>query len=89
MLVENKKIWDSKLKYALWADRINTKKSLGTSPFQLVYGVDVVFPYHLGLSVLKIFQEEVEEPNEIQRRFFQIIEVQQKREALNQRTGAY
>jgi hypothetical protein len=54
----------------LWADRINTKNSLGTSPFQIVYGVDVVFPSHLGIPVLKILQEEVEEPNDIQRRIF-------------------
>jgi hypothetical protein len=34
-------------------------------------------------------QEEIEEPNDIQRRIFQIIEVQQRREALDQRTEAY
>jgi hypothetical protein len=73
----------------LWADRINTKRSLGTSPFQLVYGIDVVFPTQLGLPVLKFLQEEMVEPNDIQRIIFQIIEVQQKREALNQITKAY
>jgi hypothetical protein len=65
LLVENKKSWDSKIKYSLWDDRIITKKSLGTSPFKLVYGVDVDFPTQLGLPVLKFLQEEVEEPNEI------------------------
>jgi transposase InsO family protein len=89
LLTENKKSRDSKLKYSLWDDRINTKGSLGTSPFQLVYGIDVVFPTHLGLPVLKFLQEEMEEPNDIQRRIFQIIEVQQKREALSQITEAY
>jgi hypothetical protein len=88
-LTDNKKSWDSKLKYALWANRISTKKSLGTSPFHLVYGIDVVFPTHLGIPVLKFLQEEIEEPNDIQRRIFQIIEVQQRREALDQRTEAY
>ena len=44
MLAENKKGWDSKLVYALWVDRISNKKSIGTSPFQLVYGVDDVIP---------------------------------------------
>jgi hypothetical protein len=83
LLTENKKSWDSKLKYALWADRISTKKPLGTSPFQLVYGIDVVFTTQLGIPVLKFLQEEIEEPNDIQRRIFQIIEVQQKREALD------
>jgi hypothetical protein len=38
LLAENKKSWDSKLKFSLWADRISNKKSIGTSPFQMVYG---------------------------------------------------
>ena len=33
---QNKKNWDSKLVYTLWVDRVNNKKSIGTSPFQLV-----------------------------------------------------
>jgi hypothetical protein len=86
LLAKNKKSWDSKLKYALWADIINTKKSLGTSKFHIVYGIDIVSPTHLGISVLKFLQEYIEEPCDIQRRIFQIIEVQQIREALDQRT---
>ena len=43
LLKQNKRSWDSMLKYALWADRIIVKKAIGTSPFQLVYGTDVVF----------------------------------------------
>jgi hypothetical protein len=58
------------LKFALWADRIITKKSIGTSPFQMVYGTEVVFPTQLGLLVMKFMQEELEEPNDIQRRIF-------------------
>jgi hypothetical protein len=54
LLTENKKSWDSKIKYALWADRISTKKSLETSPFHLLYGVDTIFPTHLGIPVLKL-----------------------------------
>ena len=44
LLEDNKKNWDSKLKYALWADRVTTKKSTGNSPFKLVYGTADVFP---------------------------------------------
>jgi transposase InsO family protein len=44
LLEDNKRAWDSKLKFALWADRVTTKKSLGLSPFQLVYGIEAVFP---------------------------------------------
>eukprot|EP00253_Pinus_taeda_P031551 PITA_31551 len=35
LLEDNKRNWDSKLKYALWADRVTTKKSTGNSPFKL------------------------------------------------------
>ena len=44
LLEDNKKNWDSKLKYALWADRVTIKKSTRNSPFKLVYGTNVVFP---------------------------------------------
>jgi hypothetical protein len=76
LLIERNNSWDSKLKYALWADKIRTKNSLGTSSFQLVYGIDVVFPTQLGIPILKFLQEDIQEPNDIQRRIFQIIEVQ-------------
>jgi hypothetical protein len=89
MLIENKKSWDSKLKYDLWDDRINTNISLGISPFQLVYGIEYVFPTQIGLPILKLLQEEMEETNDIQRRILQIIQVHQKREELNHLTEAY
>ena len=37
---------------------MSTKKSIGTSPFQLVYGTDVVFPASLGSPVMKFLQEQ-------------------------------
>ena len=36
ILQDNKKAWHSKLKFSLWVDKVRTKKSIGTSPFQLV-----------------------------------------------------
>ena len=52
-LEDNKRNWDSKLKYALWADRITTKKSTGNSPFKLFYGTEAIFPIHLIPLVAK------------------------------------
>jgi len=57
-----------KLINALWADRVNTKKSIGMSPFQLIYGVDTVFPSSLVVPVMKILQELDSETNDIKRR---------------------
>ena len=53
MLFENKRSCDTKLKFSLWADRVTIKKSIGTSPFQFVYGIDVVFPIQLVTPVIK------------------------------------
>ena len=44
MLEENKRNWHRNLINALWAERVSSKKSIGMSPFELVYGTDVVFP---------------------------------------------
>jgi len=44
LLEDNKKNWDSKLKYALWANRVTIKKSTSNSPFRLVYGTEAMFP---------------------------------------------
>ena len=54
LLEDNKKSWHTKLKYALWADRISTKRAIGMSPFQLVYGVEEVFPAYLGILVMEL-----------------------------------
>jgi transposase InsO family protein len=44
LLEENTNNWDSKLKFTLWVDRVTINKSIGTSPFKLVYGTDAIFP---------------------------------------------
>jgi hypothetical protein len=82
LLEDNKRAWDSKLKYALWADRVSTKREIGTSPFQLVYGMEAVFPVQLAFPVVKFLQEIEVEPNDAIRRICQIVELQQAREKL-------
>jgi hypothetical protein len=80
LLEDNKRSWNLKLKFALWVDRVTTKRSIGTSPFQLVYGTEVVFPSQLVVPVAKFFQDYLEEPNDMIRRIHQLVEVQQARE---------
>ena len=53
LLQDNKKAWHNKLKYASWEDMISTKKSIATSPFQLVHGTYVIFPASLGVPFMK------------------------------------
>ena len=42
----NQKRWDSKLKFALWDDRVTDKRSIGTSPFKLFYGIEAIFLFN-------------------------------------------
>jgi hypothetical protein len=49
---ENKRSWDSKIKYALWADRITIKASTGRTPFELVYGLEAKLPLNIQIPIL-------------------------------------
>jgi ribonuclease HI len=86
LLEQNARGWDSKLKFALWADRVTSKKSIGTSPFKLVYGTEAIFPVQLALPVAKFLQETEEEPNDLTRRIHDLVQLQQDREQLLDRT---
>ena len=55
LLETNQKSWDSKLKFALWSDRVTDKRCIGTSRFKLVYGTEAIFPIQLILLVAKFF----------------------------------
>ena len=89
MLPENKRNWDTQLIHALWADRVSGKKSIGMSPFQLVYGTNVVMPLQLALPVMKFLQDEVDDENPVQRRMLQLIEAHQIRESLLEKVQKY
>ena len=54
---ENKKSWDSKIKYAVWADRITTKTSKGKTPFELVYELEAKLPVNLQIPILRFAQQ--------------------------------
>eukprot|EP00253_Pinus_taeda_P033421 PITA_33421 len=80
LLEDNKKNWDSKLKYALWADRVTIKRSTGNSPFKLVYDTQAVFPIQLTLPVAKFLQPEQDEEEDMGKRIKNLAEVHQIRE---------
>ena len=80
LLEENKRAWHTKLKYALWADRTSTKRAIGMSPFQLVYAAEPVFPASLGVPIMKLLHEQQDEPNHMQSRINQIIELSKPRD---------
>ena len=89
MLFQYKRTWDIKLKYALWGNMVTIKRSIGTSPFQLVYGIDVIFLVQLNFPIIIFLQDVEEEPDEVKRRMFQIVKLQQEREAIMEKVKAY
>jgi hypothetical protein len=58
------------------------QKSIGTSPFKLVYGTEAIFPVQLALPVAKFLQESDEEPNDLTRRIHELVQLQQDRDQL-------
>ena len=52
----------------------------------MVYGVDALFPIQLASPVIKFLQEIKEEPDDIRRRMFQIIQLQQERGTIENTT---
>jgi hypothetical protein len=85
ILTKNKKVWHIHLKYALWENKIGTKRSIGMSHFQLFYGTNVILPINISLPVMKLWQDANEEPNDLTRRINQIIEVQQNKGEVNEK----
>jgi hypothetical protein len=61
---------------------VATKGSLGTSPFQLLYGTKAVFPSHLTLPMEKFSQDYQGETDDMIRRIHQLVEVQNTREKM-------
>eukprot|EP00253_Pinus_taeda_P028317 PITA_28317 len=78
---QNQKNWHKTLVNALWADRITKKASIGTSPFNLVYGKEVVLPTHLMIPSLSLVQhiDEVS-TSSLQLRRMEIIKLEEQRE---------
>jgi len=76
LLEDNKKSWDSKLKFTLWSNRVTTKRSLGIYPFQIVYKTEAVFPSQVTFPVVNFFQDCQGEPDDMIRRILQIVEAQ-------------
>jgi hypothetical protein len=80
LLQDNKNAWHKKLIHALWADKITPKRSIATSPFQIVYGTEAIFPTALGLLVMRLLHEQDAETYATRRRKDELISVQQTKE---------
>jgi hypothetical protein len=76
LLEDNKNYWDSKMMFTLWEDRVTTKRSIGTTPFQLANETEVFFPSQLTLPMVNFLQYQQGYANDIIKRMHQLVEVQ-------------
>ena len=67
------------MKFALWANRITSKRATGKSPYELVYGRAALFPVQLALPVARFMKESQEEPDDVTRRINQLVELEETR----------
>ena len=77
------------MRFALWENRITSKRATGKSPYELVYGRAAVFPLKLALPVARFMQENQEEPDDMIRRINQLVELEQTRNQVNERLIEY
>ena len=55
--IETYKDWHEKLPFALHAYRIGVRTSTGTTPYSLVYGMEVVLPIEVEIPSLRVLKE--------------------------------
>ena len=49
--------WEMKLNAALWAYRVAFKTAIGTTPFNLVFGLDAILPMEFLIPTLRVAKE--------------------------------
>lgn len=73
---QNHRNWHKALTFSLWEDGITQKASIGSSPFALVYGKEVVLPTNIAipsLSLVKFIDENYS--SSLQSKQFQILKL--------------
>ncbi|KAH9315745.1 hypothetical protein KI387_024372, partial [Taxus chinensis] len=77
----NQQMWHKSLYDALWADRITPKRSLGMSPFQVLYGIDAELPISAELPALRLARAIEDETfqSSLEKRIMYLAELEEKR----------
>ena len=78
----HRKDWSAKLTEALWAYRITWKNSTGFSPYQLVYGKQVLLPIEFQIHTFKLVVDLGMDLSEAQQeRILQLNQLDEMRQA--------
>jgi hypothetical protein len=64
MVGKNETSWHLQFFSALWAYRTSVKTSTGFTPFQLVYGIEVILPIECEIPSLKLKVELLPKKND-------------------------
>ena len=78
---DNKRSWDSKIKYVVWADRITKKNSTRKSHFELVYGLTTTLLVSMQILIFRMLSEYGTKQSEMEQRINHIIELDESRRA--------
>ena len=54
---ESRTDWEMKLHSAIWAYRVAYKTAIGTTPFNMVYGLDAILPIEFLISTLRVAKQ--------------------------------
>ena len=54
---ESRTDWDQKLNSALWAYRVAYKTSIGTTPYNMVFGLNAILPVEFLIPTLRIAKQ--------------------------------
>ena len=57
-MIETSQDWSKKLPFALWGYRTSFRTSIGGTPYSLVYGMEVVFPFEIEIGSLRVALEQ-------------------------------
>ena len=53
----SKSDWELKLHSAIWAYQVAYKTTIGTTPFNMVYGLDAILPMEFLIPTMRVAQE--------------------------------
>jgi hypothetical protein len=73
----------------LWIDKINIKRVIIKSPFQFVYGMEVVLLIELEIPMMKLLHDKVAKLDTMKRRINQLVKLQDKRDQVYHRLKEY
>ena len=78
--MKNYKDWHLQLPYALWGYRKSIRSSTEATPYSLVYGMEAVLSFEMGIHSLRtVLESEIPKGDWLQSRYNQLCMMDEKR----------